>query len=102
MPSRPYAGEEVLTFDRIKRAVTNRVVEAAEQGLEEGMPFDRQRLTALVVEEWKSVKEAVRSSPAAKERARERMRQLVAGILDSHAASDKSELESLGVQEKNL
>lgn len=102
MASRPYSGEEVLTFDRIRRAVTNRVVEAAEQALEHGNPLDKQKLMALVVEEWKTIKEAVRNSPTAREKARERMRAIVSSMLESHVSSDKGELENLGVQERSL
>ncbi|MDO8472237.1 MAG: hypothetical protein Q7T05_00265 [Dehalococcoidia bacterium] len=102
MASRPYAGEEVLTFDRIKRAVTSRVIEAAEQALERGNPLDKQRLAALATEEWKSVKVAVKNSPTAREKARERMRAIVSSMLENHVSSDKGELENLGVQERSL
>lgn len=102
MESHPYAAEEVLSFDRIRRALVNRVVEAAELALEKGSPLDRQRLDELVTQEWKAVKDAVRTSPSAKERARERIRGLVGGILDGHLRSDRAELESLGVQEKTI
>ncbi len=102
MASRPYAGEEVLTFDRIRRAIINRVVESAEQALEQGTPLNRQHLAAAVADEWKAAKDAVRSSPTAKEKARERIRQAISGILDSHVTSDRSELESLGVQDKTV
>ncbi|MBI2858166.1 MAG: hypothetical protein HYX90_03715 [Chloroflexi bacterium] len=102
MPSRPYAGEEVLTFDRIRRGVTNRVLEVASKALDEGSPLDRQHLLAAVTEEWKAVKEAVRNSPSAREKARERIRMSISGILDNHVKSDRGELESLGVQDKNI
>lgn len=102
MTTHPYAGEELLTFDRIKRAVTSRVVEVAEKALEEGAPLDRQRLSDAVAEEWKAMKEAVRQSPAAKERARERLRLITAGLLEGAVNKDKAELESFGVKEKYL
>ena len=102
MESRPYAAEEVLSFDRIRRAIVNRVVETAEHALEKGAPLDRQNLAELVTQEWKAVKDAVRTSPLAKERARERIRGLVGGILDGHFKSDRAELEALGVQEKTI
>lgn len=102
MESRPYAGEEILSFDRIRRAIVNRVVETAEHALEKGAPLDRQNLAELVTQEWKAVREAVRASPTAREKARERLRQLVGGILDGHLRSDRAELEALGVQEKTI
>ena len=102
MASRPYAGEEILTFDRIKRAVTTRVVEAAEPALLDGTPLDRQQLLELTKQEWKAVKEAVRSSPAAREKARQYMEQVVAGLLESTLKADWSELEAMGVQDKPL
>ncbi|MBI2957616.1 MAG: hypothetical protein HYY32_02115 [Chloroflexi bacterium] len=99
---KPYTVEEILTFDRIRRAVTNRVVEAAEPALLEGMPLEREKLVELTRQEWKTVKEAVWASPAAKEKAREYMRQVVSGLLDSKISSDRSELEAFGVQDRYL
>ncbi len=102
MPGRPYLVEEILTFDRIKRAITNRVVDAAAPSLEEGMPLGREKLTELTRQEWKAAKEAVWASPAAKEKAREYMRKVVSGLLDKQINSDKAELESLGVVDKYM
>ncbi|MEW6033285.1 MAG: hypothetical protein AB1603_00325 [Chloroflexota bacterium] len=102
MASRPYAVEEVISFDRMKRAVTSRVVEAAEKALEEGMPLDQRRLAELTDQEWKAAKEAVRSSPAAREAAREHMQRIVSQLIEDKIKSDKAELEALGVQEKSL
>lgn len=100
--SRPYAVEELLSFDRMKRAVMGRVVEAAEQALERGTPLDQQRLADLTNEEWKVAKEAVRNSPAAREAAREHMQKLVTQMVEDMIRSDRAELEALGVQEKSL
>lgn len=102
MDSHPYAAEEVLSFDRIKRAVTSRVVEVAEASLVRGAPLDRDKLAELTEKEWKSVKEAVRSSPAARERAREYMMRKTSEIMDTLISKDKAELEDLGVREKFL
>ena len=82
MPGNPYAGEELLTFDRIKRAVTKRAVDAAEIMITAGTPLDRQKLAELTASEWKAAKEAVRTSPIAKEAAKERMRNRVHSMLD--------------------
>ncbi|MBI2858361.1 MAG: hypothetical protein HYX90_04715 [Chloroflexi bacterium] len=99
---RPYAVEELLSFDRMKRAVGARVVEIAEKSLEEGTPLDQQKLAELTSQEWKYAKEAVRSSPAAREAAREHMQKVIGQIVDDMIRSDKSELEALGVQEKTI
>lgn len=102
MPGKEYAAEEVLSFDRIKRAVTARVVEAAERSLEQGAPFGQDRLAELTDKEWKLAKEAVRSSPAAREKAREYMLKKTSEVLDGLITADRSELESLGVREKYM
>ena len=102
MASRPYAPEELLSFDRLKRAVMHRVIERAEQALAEGSPLDQQRLADLTAQEWKTAKEAVRSSPSAKEAAREHMQCLITEMVDDLIRSDKAELETLGVQEKTI
>lgn len=99
---RPYTMEEIITFDRIRRAIAARVVEAAEPSLAEGMPLTADKLRDLAKAEWKAAKEAVWASPLAKEKAREYMRKVVSGLLDNQIASDKAELESLGVKEKFL
>lgn len=100
--SRPYAVEELLSFDRMKRAVGARVVETAEQALEQGSPLDQQRLADLTTQEWKAAKEAVRNSPAAREAAREHMQKVISQLVDDMIKSDKAELEALGVQEKTI
>ncbi|MBI2855111.1 MAG: hypothetical protein HYX87_09375 [Chloroflexi bacterium] len=102
MASRPYAVEELLSFDRMKRAVMGRVVDAAEKALEEGAPFDQQKLADLTAQEWKAAKEAVRNSPAAREAAREHMEKIVAQMVEDMLRSDKAEMEALGVQEKSI
>ena len=102
MAGRPYAGEEILSFERIKRAVTKRVLDTAEPALEEGTPLDKDKLAELTVQEWKAVKAAVRLSPAAREKAREYMQTKISEIIDDLIRSDRGELESLGVQEKYM
>lgn len=100
--SRPYAVEELLSFDRMKRAVSARVIEMAEQALEQGSPLDQQKLAELTTQEWKVAKEAVRSSPAAREAAREHMQKVISQLVEDMIKSDKAELEALGVQEKTI
>ncbi|HLC23548.1 MAG TPA: hypothetical protein VJL08_03825 [Dehalococcoidia bacterium] len=100
MASRPYAAEEVLSFNRINRAVTSRVLEAVEPSLQQGLPVETEKLAELVTQEWKAVKEAVMGSPMARERALEYMRRVVGELVDARINSEKGELESLGVEEK--
>lgn len=99
---KPYTVEEILTFDRIKRAIVARVVEAAEPSLNEGMPLEREKLAELTRQEWKAAKEAVWASPSAKEKALEYMRNVVSGFLDAKISSDRGELEALGVVDKYM
>lgn len=102
MASRPYAGEEVLSFDRIKRAVTSRVLEIAEPAIDGGRPLDNEKLAELIDQEMKAVKAAVLSSPAAREEARKRIGKVVGGMIEGMEQTDKSELEDLGVKEKYI
>ncbi|MDO8472888.1 MAG: hypothetical protein Q7T05_03635 [Dehalococcoidia bacterium] len=99
---RPYTVEEIITFDRIKRAIAGRVVEAAEPSLNEGMPLTADKLKELATLEWKAAKEAIWASPLAKEKAKEYMRKVVSGLLDTQINADRAELEALGVKEKYI
>lgn len=87
--SKEYAGEELLTFDRLKRAVTKRVADAAELMVQKGAPLDRQKLAELTTAEWLEAKEALRTSPIAREKAKERMRTLVHSMLDDVVAAEQ-------------
>lgn len=80
--SNDYAVEELLTFERLKRAVTKRAADEAGLMIQKGTPLDRQKLAELTAREWKAAKDAVRASPIAKEKAKERMRTLVHSMLD--------------------
>lgn len=102
MVNRSYSPEELLSFDRLRRAVMHRVVEKAEQALAEGAPLDQNTLSELTAEEWKKAKDAVRSSPAAREAAKEHMQRLIGEMVDDLMRSDKAELDALGVQEKTI
>jgi hypothetical protein len=100
--SQPYSFEELLSFDRLKRAVTNRVLDRAEEVMWEEFPLSPEIVNKLIGEEWKRAKEAVRSSPAAKEAFRKYLEGMVSNNLDSLMKSDKDELSALGVAEKSL
>ena len=100
--SQPYSYEELLSFDRLKRAVMNRVLDRAENMMGEEFPLSPERVNELITEEWQRAKEAVRSSPAA----REAFRKYLEGIVNSHVEglmkADKDELGAMGVAEKSL
>jgi hypothetical protein len=98
----PYTPEEILSFDRIKRAMTSRVLDQIEilwQGKE---PINAEVIGNIITDEWQKVKEAVRSSPAAREAFRKYLERTVAEQIDKIVKDGQSELESLGVVEKSL
>ena len=60
-----YTEQEVLSLDRLKRAVLNRVFERAEHMMDEGFLLDKEKTADIIAEEWQRAKEAVMSAPAA-------------------------------------
>jgi len=56
----------------------------------------------VIADEWQRVKEAVRSSPAAREAFRKYLERTVSEQIDKLMKDDRAELESLGVVEKSL
>ena len=98
----PYSFEELISFDRLKRAVTSRVLDRAEEVMGDEFPLSPERVNKLISEEWKRAKEAVRSSPAAREAFRKFLEGMVGNNLDSLMKSDKDELGAMGVAEKSL
>lgn len=100
--SQPYAPEEFLSFDRLKRAVTNRVLDRAEHTMEKEFPIEPARLEEFVVEEWQRAKETLQASPQAREAFRKHLERFVGDQVDRRIKAEKTELESLGVAEKSL
>jgi len=98
----PYAWEELISFDRLKRAVQSRVVKRLEMMIETEAVVDPARIAELTKEEWTRAKDAVRSSPAAREAYRKYLEATVAGQVGEQVTKDKAELETLGVAEKGL
>lgn len=96
----PYSYEELLSFDRLKRAVTNRVLDRVESMME--FPLSPERIAGLVGDEWQRAKEAVRSSPAAREAFRKYLESILSGKIDELIRADKDELGAMGVAEKSL
>ncbi len=98
----PYAWEELISFDRLKRAVAGRVVKRLESMMEQEPIVDPAVIGELTKEEWQRAKEAVRSSPAAREAYRKFLETTVVSQVTEHVTKDKTELETLGVAEKGL
>ena len=63
----PYSPEEILSFDRIKRAMSTRVLDQIEDLWQGKEPINAEQINKAISDEWQKVKDTVRSSPAAKE-----------------------------------
>lgn len=98
----PYSEQELLSFERLKRAVMGRVLDRAEVLLATEFPLSQDRTNELTKEEWDRAKEAVRNSPAARAAYREHLERMVSEKIDGLIRTDKAELGSLGVAEKSL
>jgi hypothetical protein len=98
----PYAAGEILSFDRIKRAMAARVLDRIEDLWQGKQPISAEQISEIIADEWQKVKEAVRSSPAARESFRKYLERTVAEQVDKLVQQDRAELESLGVVEKGL
>ena len=101
-PAQPYTAEELLSFDRIRRAMTTRVLDRIEELWQGKQPISVEQVNEVITSEWQRVKEAVRSSPAAREAFRKYLERTVSEQIDKLMKEDKTELESLGVVEKSL
>jgi hypothetical protein len=98
----PYSAEEILSFDRIRRAMTSRVLDRIEELWQGKQPISVEQVNEVIASEWQRVKDAVRSSPAAREAFRKYLERTVTEQIDKLMKQDKVELESLGVVEKSL
>lgn len=101
-PVQTYSPEEILSFDRIKRAMTSRVLDQVEVLWQGKEPINAEVIGKIITDEWQKVKESVRSSPAAREAFRKYLERTVAEQVDKIIKDGQSELESLGVVEKSL
>jgi hypothetical protein len=100
--AQPYSPEEMLSFDRIKRAMTSRILDRIEELWEGKKPISVEQVNEVISSEWQRVKEAVRSTPAAREAFRKYLEHTVSEQVEKLMKEDKAELESLGVVEKSL
>ncbi|OGO61005.1 MAG: hypothetical protein A2Z36_01270 [Chloroflexi bacterium RBG_19FT_COMBO_48_23] len=99
---RPYANEEFLSFDRLKRAVISRVLDRAERVMGEEFPLSPDRIGELATEEWHRAKEALQNSPGAREAFRKYLEGTVGSKVDNLIKTDKDYLSAMGVAEKSL
>ena len=99
-----YAWEEIFSLDRLKRAMTKRVLDRLElESVWQGKgPMSPDQVDKVVNDEWQRAKEAVRNSPAARDAFRKYLERSVSEQIDKLKARDKDELEALGVVEKGL
>jgi len=98
----PYSWEEVFSFDRLKRAITTRALNRIENIWQGKEPISPEQISEVLSDEWQKAKEAVRSSPAAREAFRKYLEHTVSSEIDKLIQKDKAELESLGVVERSL
>ena len=97
-----YSWEEVFSFDRLKRAMTAKALNRIESMWQGKEPISPEQISEVISDEWRKVKEAVRSSPAAREAFRKYLEHTVSDEIDKLIRKDKAELESLGVVERSL
>ena len=97
-----YSWEEVFSFDRLKRAMTTRTLNSIESMWQGKEPISPEQISEVINSEWQKVKEAVRSSPAAREAFRKYLEHTISDEIDKLIRRDKAELESLGVVERSL
>ena len=100
--AQPYSPEEILSFDRIRRAMTGRVLDRIEELWQAKQPISVEQVNEVISSEWQRVKDAVRSTPAAREAFRKYLEHTVSEQVEKLMKEDKTELESLGVVEKSL
>jgi len=97
-----YTWEEVLSFDRLKRAMKAKVLDRIESLWQGNQPISPDQISEVINDEWQKVKEAVRSSPAAREAFRKYLEHTISEQIDELVQRDRAELESLGVVERSL
>src|SRR4030066_376050 len=91
-----YSEEELISLDRLTRAVVNRVRKRATAIMGEGEEFmlGREKTSQLINEEWARVKEAVKSSTVARANLQKDWDSYVDAEVSSLVKSDKDELSS--------
>jgi len=101
-PEKAYTWEEIFSFDRLKRAMTARALNRIEQMWQGNEAISPEQISEVINDEWQKVKQAVRSSPAAREAFRKYLEHTVSEEVDKLIQKGRAELESLGVVERSL
>ena len=99
---RPYTDQELLSFDRLRRAVMGRVLDRAESLMDIEFPLGEEKTAIISKEEWGRAKEAVKNSPNAREAYRRYLETAVGEHIDGLIRTDKDELGRMGVVEKSI
>jgi hypothetical protein len=99
---KPYTWEEVLSFDRLKRSLTGRVLDQIEELYQGSEPVGSEQINKVIRDEWERAKQAVKASPAAREAFRMYLERTICEQVDKLVQKDKEELTALGVVEKSL
>jgi len=98
----PYEEAELLSFDRLKRAVMSRVVNRIDIQMGIEFPISPEHTIDLITDEWKRAKDAVYKSPRAREMYRKYLESMISEKIDAMIRSDKDELSHYGVAEKSI
>jgi len=101
-PEKAYTWEEIFSFDRLKRAMTARALDRIEQMWQGNEAISPEQISEVINDEWQKVKQAVRSSPAAREAFRKYLEHTVSEEVDKLIQKGRGELESLGGIERSL
>lgn len=99
-----YTNEEILSLDRLKRAVVNRVYRRAMTRTGDGEEYTlgQDQTARIIQEEWARAKETIRSSKVAKENMKKDWDAYVDTEVNKLVRSEKDELSSMGVLEKSI
>jgi hypothetical protein len=102
--SEEYLEEEILSLDRLKRAVVNRVYKRAMTMTGEGEEYTlgQDKTAEIIQEEWARAKEAVKSSKAARENMKKDWDAYVDTEVNKLIRNEKDELYTMGVLEKSI
>jgi hypothetical protein len=99
-----YSEEELISLDRLTRAVVNRVRRRAAAIMGEGEEFmlGREKTYQIINEEWARAKDAVKSSTIARANLQKEWDSYVDTEVSKLVKSNKDELSSMGVLEKSI
>jgi len=99
---KPYMEQELISFDRLKRAVVNRILDRAEAMMDVEFPLKPDTQETITDDEWKRAKDAVKASPIAREAYRKYLEQFVGDKVEGLIRTDRDELGKMGVVEKSI